>query len=210
MAGTERSSSRTDLVRLGLGDLEAAEQAFDELVELLTLSRAEVITDLGLAADPDGALRCASRIARRNPDAVAATLRDPHARRVFWLLLGASDGFGEFYLRHPEELADLATAGEILPRADEMQRELQESVGAEDGFAASGDESAWVALRVRYRRLLARIAAFDLQAPDAIDVSPRWLRPSLMLGRSSGGLAECRSHPHLAGPTPGGSFPGSR
>jgi len=207
MAGTERSSSRTDLVRLGLGDLDAAERAFDELVELLALGRSEVIADLGLAADPDGALRSASRIARRDPDAVTATLRDPHARRVFWLLLGASDGFGEFYLRHPEELADLATAGEILPRADEMQRDLQESVGAQDGFAASGDESAWVALRVRYRRLLARIAAFDLRAPDAIDVLPE---VAAALADAAGAALEASlsvARTRISQGRPGGLFP---
>ncbi|MDF2554696.1 MAG: glnE 2, partial [Microbacterium sp.] len=65
MAGSDRSSVRTDLVRLGLGDLTAAMDTLDELAELLSLDRATITEDLGRAADPDGALRALVRIARR-------------------------------------------------------------------------------------------------------------------------------------------------
>ncbi|MEV7691845.1 bifunctional [glutamine synthetase] adenylyltransferase/[glutamine synthetase]-adenylyl-L-tyrosine phosphorylase [Microbacterium sp. NPDC089189] len=170
MAGTERSSWRTDLVRLGLGDVDAAETLFDEFAQLLGVSRAEVTADLRRAADPDAALRSLAHIARRDPDAARAVLRDDRGRAAVWALLGASEGFGEFYLRHPEELADLVTAGGALPTASEMLAALRDAVGDDDGFAATGDETAWVALRVRYRRLLARIAAYDLLAPDAVEV----------------------------------------
>ena len=46
---------------------------------------------------------------------------------------------------------------------------LLASVGAEDGFAADAGDAAWVALRVRYRQLLAAIAAYDLLSASPVD-----------------------------------------
>ncbi|MDF0753016.1 hypothetical protein NLU14_22575, partial [Marinobacter sp. 71-i] len=61
----------------------------------------------------------------------------------------------------------------MLPSPQAMREGLLEAIGADaDGFAAASDESAWVALRVRYRRIVALIAAYDLAAPDATDVLP--------------------------------------
>ena len=50
----------------------------------------------------------------------------------------------------------------------EKPQGLLDAVHAEEGFAADGSEHAWVALRVRYRRMLARIAAFDLLSADPV------------------------------------------
>ena len=167
MAGSDRSSARTALVRLGLGDVTAAMDTLDELAELLSIDRASLTEDLGRAADPDGALRALARIARRKPDAVQRAMADSLERPALWALLGASDGYGDFYFRHPEEIENLAGARGGLPTLELMRAELLTSVGDEDGFAAAGDESAWVALRVAYRRIVARIAVYDLLAADA-------------------------------------------
>lgn len=169
MSTGARSSALSGLARLGFGDLAEADGLLDELGELTAARRDQLLTFADLAADPDDALAALVRIARRDADAVRDAL--VHSGPVLWRLLGASSGFAEFYLRHPRELDHLAGAGGGLPSTAELEAELRDAVGADDeGFAASGDESAWVALRVRYRRQLARIAAFDVSVPDAVDV----------------------------------------
>ena len=77
-------------------------------------------------------------------------------------MLGASSGLGEFIARHPEELAALQDAVDAPPAAAEYRDDL---VGAVDGLL--GDD-AWVALRIRYRHHLLRLAAWDLSAPDPL------------------------------------------
>ncbi|WP_434811300.1 bifunctional [glutamine synthetase] adenylyltransferase/[glutamine synthetase]-adenylyl-L-tyrosine phosphorylase [Microbacterium sp. bgisy189] len=212
MAG-ERSSGLTALARAGFGDLADGERSLDELASLTGLDRSALLVGAERAADPDTAAAALVRIARRDAAPVRTVLAD--SPETAWLVIGASDGFADFYLRHPEELVHLVGAGSILPDAERMRRELLESVGADaEGFAALGDESAWVALRVRYRRMLALIAAFDLTAPSAEDVLHRVaatladaagaaLEASLAVARTrvSGGAAGAGLFPreHVAG-----------
>ena len=169
MSTPERSSALTGLARLGFGDLAAAVDLLEELEQTLGLDRDTLTDAVAVAADPDGALGALARISRRDAAPVRALQRDARGWRSLWALLGASSGFGDFYLRHPEELAALVGAGEALPTSEDLLSGLLASVGAHGGFAATGDEQAWLALRVRYRTLLARIAAFDLQAESPID-----------------------------------------
>ncbi|MGV9193093.1 bifunctional [glutamine synthetase] adenylyltransferase/[glutamine synthetase]-adenylyl-L-tyrosine phosphorylase [Microbacterium sp. MC2] len=169
MASRVRSTALTALARAGFSDLTAADVCLTELAQLVGLPREDIVAEAGGAADPDGAVAALVRIARRNADAVTAALRTSAA--PLWLLLGASEGFADFYLRHPGELADLHRDHTSLPTAAELDDALWASVGADaDGFAATGDESAWVALRVCYRRMLSRIAVFDLAAGSAPEV----------------------------------------
>lgn len=124
-------------------------------------------------ADPDRALSALVQIARRDPSAIRAASADVGTWRALWDIVGASDGFAEFYLRHPDEIVHLAGAGLTVPDEQSMRLELLTSVGDDDGFAADATDAAWVDLRVRYRRLLARIAAYDLGQDDpaaAIDI----------------------------------------
>ncbi|MCC4907278.1 bifunctional [glutamine synthetase] adenylyltransferase/[glutamine synthetase]-adenylyl-L-tyrosine phosphorylase [Microbacterium sp. cx-59] len=167
MSGLDRSSARTFLVRLGIGDVTTALDTLDELSELLSVERDVLTEDLGRAADPDGALRAVARIARRAPDVVRRVMGDALERPALWALLGASEGYGDFYFRHPEEIDNLAGARAGLPTLDLMRAELLASVGDDNGFASAGDESAWCALRIAYRRIVARIAVYDLSAADA-------------------------------------------
>ncbi|ALJ20463.1 bifunctional [glutamine synthetase] adenylyltransferase/[glutamine synthetase]-adenylyl-L-tyrosine phosphorylase [Microbacterium sp. No. 7] len=165
----ERASSRTLLARLGFGDLTRADELLTELTELIGRDREEILAHAELAADPDAVLEALVKVARRDGDVVGYAV----ARRgaSLWRLLGASRGFADFYLRNPAELAHLADGDTTLPSEQELRDELRDAVGAgDDGFAESGAEEACVALRVRYRRLLARIAVFDLSAPSAVDV----------------------------------------
>ncbi|MBW9094697.1 bifunctional [glutamine synthetase] adenylyltransferase/[glutamine synthetase]-adenylyl-L-tyrosine phosphorylase [Microbacterium jejuense] len=169
MSASDRSGSLTPLARVGFSRLGDAEQLLDELTELTGIPRQEVLDSAATAADPDEALHAVTKLARRDDQAVQRAHRHAGAWRAMWALLGASTGFGDFFSRHPAELDELVHAGVRLPTEDELRTSMLDAVGAVDGFAAEGGESAWVSLRVRYRRLLARIAAYDLLSPSPVD-----------------------------------------
>ncbi|GAA1989288.1 bifunctional [glutamine synthetase] adenylyltransferase/[glutamine synthetase]-adenylyl-L-tyrosine phosphorylase [Microbacterium pumilum] len=170
MSASERSSSLTVLARLGFSELARAEGLLSELESEAGISRDAVLAGTAIAADPDEALAGLTRITRRDASAVRALQADRRGWQAMWALLGASTGFADFYLRHPDELAHLAGAGDTLPTGDELRASLLDAVRAEDGFAVDGGEAAWVQLRVRYRRLLGRIAAYDLLSASPVDV----------------------------------------
>ena len=167
-----RESGRTELARLGFSDLTAADQYFDEVSAATGIPRTELSNQVAVAADPDLALRSLVHIVRRDPKPVADLHPDAAGWAALWALLGASTGFADFYLRHPEELTHLAGAGARLPTEEELRQNLLESVREQDGFATEASESMWVALRVRYRRMLARIAAVDLLHQEPIEIVP--------------------------------------
>jgi glutamate-ammonia-ligase adenylyltransferase len=166
----DRSTSLTALARSGFAHLSEADAMLDELASLVDIPRARLAENASRVADPDEALAALTRVARRDAAAVAALADDERGWAVVWNLLGASLGFAEFYLRHPGELRHLRGAGSELPEPDALRADLLDSVGASEGFAADGDDRSWVALRIRYRRNLARIAAFDLGHREPVDV----------------------------------------
>ncbi|MBN9173180.1 MAG: bifunctional glutamine-synthetase adenylyltransferase/deadenyltransferase, partial [Microbacterium sp.] len=153
MTTGDRSSALTGLARLGFTRLDDADAALAELASLVDLPREALAADAATAADTDGAVDAMLRIARRDPGTVRSSLLHPRARDAAWALLGASLGFADFYLRHPEELVDLAERPDGIPSSAELRTELLDAVGDDGGFAADGSERAWVALRVRYRRM---------------------------------------------------------
>ncbi|MFT3799125.1 bifunctional [glutamine synthetase] adenylyltransferase/[glutamine synthetase]-adenylyl-L-tyrosine phosphorylase [Microbacterium sp.] len=211
MSSSERAAgrtpqARTTLARAGFGSLGDADGLLTELSETLALTREEILDGADAASDPDAALAALARVARRDPAAVGAALR--RVGPTLWRLLGASSGFADFYLRHPEELAEVPPRGTGLPTADELHDELCAAVGMDaEGFAATGDESGWVALRVRYRRLLARIAAFDLSADDPVEVLPA---VAAALADAAGAALEaslCVARTRVSSGGAGGLFP---
>ncbi|MET0734412.1 MAG: bifunctional [glutamine synthetase] adenylyltransferase/[glutamine synthetase]-adenylyl-L-tyrosine phosphorylase [Microbacterium sp.] len=172
MSASERSTALTGLARLGFSRLAESDELLRELDADAGVSREKLTAEASVAADPDAALEGIARIARRDAAAVRALSDDPTGWRSLWALLGASSGFADFFFRHPEELAHLAGAGAALPSAEELKESLLDSVRDSDGFAQDGGEGSWVALRVRYRRLLARIAAYDLLSRSAVEELP--------------------------------------
>ncbi|KAA9110501.1 bifunctional [glutamine synthetase] adenylyltransferase/[glutamine synthetase]-adenylyl-L-tyrosine phosphorylase [Microbacterium rhizomatis] len=168
MSSGDRSSALTELARLGFSDLGTVDALLDELEAAIDVPRHDLIAAAGGAADPDAALAGMVRVARRSAAPVRDVLGTERGSRVVWALLGASDGFADFYLRHPDELLHLRDAGERLPTPEELTSELLGAVGAVEGFASGGTEAEWVALRVRYRRLLAAIAGYDLLHADPV------------------------------------------
>lgn len=171
MTGAQRSTGLTARARAGFTDLAAAGDGVAALAVATGLSEDDIVAQASRAADPDAALAALLSIARRDSAAVRAALRDATGAYNVWLLLGASRGFAEFYLRHPRHLSDLAQTFDALPTASEVTRRLHDAVGARDGlFAADGSERAWVSLRVEYRRVLAGIAVYDLSRDDPVEV----------------------------------------
>lgn len=169
MATSDRSSALTDLARRGFSNLGEAESNLTEIAAAVGIDRETLLRESGRSADPDAALEGIVRVIRRDAEPVRVVLHHDAARLAVWALLGASTGFAEFYLRHPEELLHLTNAGTALPSSGELTAGMLASVGAVDGFAASADEASWCSLRVAYRRFVAQIAAYDLLSADPVE-----------------------------------------
>ena len=158
----------TELARVGFVDLGEVRGRLDEVSELGGPEPAELLPLVAKAASPDAALFALLALLRHAPAESLALLARPDAALRLLRVVGASSGLTDFFLRHPDELAVLAEARTVLPDAEELHADLLDSVGASDGFATLIDDPAWVALRVRYRRRLAELAAFDLEQADPV------------------------------------------
>ncbi|MFD1713730.1 bifunctional [glutamine synthetase] adenylyltransferase/[glutamine synthetase]-adenylyl-L-tyrosine phosphorylase [Amnibacterium flavum] len=159
----------TELARLGFTELGEVHGRLDELTTLLPTDVVPLLPSFGPAADPDAALTSLLMLARRHPDAVASTLESPASASRLILVLGASSGLAEFLLRHPEQLVALREPFTSRPDADELRASLLESVGAVDGVATIAGDDGRTALRVRYRRHILQVAAWDLGQPRPLD-----------------------------------------
>src|SRR5690606_34240530 len=79
-------------------------------------------------------------------------------------VLGASQGLCDFFERHPRELSSLHDLFERPPNAAQYSSALLDAVVELRGDAAIAP------LRVSYRRHRARLAAWDLEQPDPLNV----------------------------------------
>ncbi|GAA3530422.1 glutamate-ammonia-ligase adenylyltransferase [Aeromicrobium flavum] len=130
------------------------ETATANLARLGDLS-AGFVEQIAAVADPDTALTSLVSIAETadGPQVIEALEADPVLRQRVMIVLGTSRAIGEFWRRHPEYVMDLV--GERLldrPATEPEYREWLADVADPD------------ALRVRYHRELAAIAARDLNA----------------------------------------------
>lgn len=169
MARSHDSVSLSALARLGFAELSEAAANLEELAGLLGIDRVGLL-DGAVAADPDAAVEGMLRVARRDPAPLRALFGDAAVRDRVWRVFGASQGFADFFFRHPEELSVLAERVSTLPSSDELRDRMLAAVDARDGFASSGEDAAIVSLRIAYRRNLATIAAFDLTAHNPVMV----------------------------------------
>lgn len=158
----------TDLARVGFVELGQVRFRLEEVGDLGGPEPAVLLPLLGRTASPDGALAALVSLLRQAPNEVRALLQHPDRTQRLLRVVGASSGLTEFFLRHPEELTVLAKPLSALPGLPELTEDLLASVGTRDGFASLVDDEGWVALRVRYRRRLAQLAAFDLEQTDPI------------------------------------------
>jgi glutamate-ammonia-ligase adenylyltransferase len=155
----------TELARLGFTELASTRDLLDPLP-------ADLVSHFASAADPDQALRLLMRLRESAPEQTASAVADPASAARLIRVLGASEGLGEFFQRNPDELASLRVSLIGLPSADDLRADLLSVVS---GLV---DDAARTALRVRYRRHLARIAAWDLENRDplgAVDFVTRML-----------------------------------
>ncbi len=166
----------TDLARVGFADFGEARLRLAEVraqldahaAAQLTPTTRELLALLTLAADPDVALGSLVDLLRQSPDDLVRLCDQPGALQRLIRVLGASTGLAEFFLRHPEELTVLHGESLRLPSATELADDMLASVEAVEGFASLPENRAWSALRVRYRRRLAEMAAFDLEQSDPV------------------------------------------
>ncbi len=143
------------LARAGFQELGESRDALTALARGVDRPVVELLEAFGRAADPDAALGRIGELADRHPSLVRG-LREAEWRRLT-LLVGASPALGDFFVRRPERLAEILARGGRLPSDEESASELLAAVGSLDA------EAGWVALRVRYRELLAEAMLFDLE-----------------------------------------------
>jgi len=124
MISGDRSTALTALARTGFSRLAEADAGLGELGQLTGAGRADAMALAQRVADPDRALSALLQIARRDPGAIRSAAADAGTWRALWDIVGASDGFAEFYLRHPDEIAHLAGAGLTVPDEHLMRTEL--------------------------------------------------------------------------------------
>ena len=158
----------TDLARLGFAELDPTVVLLAELDVLLAgiVSSSDVLPVFAHAADPDQALRALAALVRQSPAEMIALVTDVSSLDRLVRVLGASRGLGEFLLRHPEELFVLALSFTRPPSPEFYRRDLADSVSA---IVASDEEASWDALRVRYRRNVTQLAAWDLGQAHPLD-----------------------------------------
>jgi glutamate-ammonia-ligase adenylyltransferase len=208
------TSHAATLARLGFADAQRAAQlladpALAGLIDPLDDLFSDGLTDaLGAVADPDlallGVVRLmeslrASEPRRRDVESgpgaevagLVAALRHPgDARDRLLAVLGASSALGDHLVAHPEHWRSVADAGPRTPH--ERIQELVEAV------RASGDHTAYDALRIGYRRQLLGIAALDLTSgapeqalPEAAaalaDLAEAALEAALVIARKAVG-----------------------
>lgn len=158
----------TDLARVGFADLGEARARLDEVRERGGPDQGDLCPLLTRAADPDAALFAVLSLLRRAPSDLAVLRGHQGALQRLVLVTGASSGLTDFFLRHPAELAVLHEQTSVLPGLAELCADLLDSVAATGGFARVVGDDGWAALRVRYRRRLAELAAYDLELADPI------------------------------------------
>ncbi|BDI22905.1 bifunctional [glutamine synthetase] adenylyltransferase/[glutamine synthetase]-adenylyl-L-tyrosine phosphorylase [Herbiconiux sp. L3-i23] len=159
----------SELARLGFTELGEVQQRLLE-VESLTGESADALLPLfGSAADPDAALAALLELLRRHPDPMKPVLASEASASRLIVVLGASRGLADFLLRRPEQLEALTEPYTGRPEPDELTDDLLAAVDAANGVATVSGDAGRVALRVRYRRQLLRLAAWDLSQPRSLD-----------------------------------------
>lgn len=153
-----RRQQLTEFARAGFQDLARARQHVETLTLQLQLpSEDALLNALQGAADPDLALRTVMKLSEADQTVLGSL--NAEGWIALCRLTGASEAFGEFFVRHPALIdAVLLPPSDALPTASTVKHELISAVTRLAG------EPAWNALRMKYRELLARIMLYDLSA----------------------------------------------
>lgn len=168
MTNRRRQQSLGVFARAGFQDLGAARSTIEQLAQSVGCDEEQLLEAFSGAADPDTALSRISALATAHPTLLGGV--DDAGWRTLCLLVGASPAFGDFFVRHPDGLIGILARGGCLIGVDEARSELLAAVGvaqADSGqsapVATAWGEPAWVAMRARYRELLAEVMLYDLR-----------------------------------------------
>ncbi|WP_448004538.1 bifunctional [glutamine synthetase] adenylyltransferase/[glutamine synthetase]-adenylyl-L-tyrosine phosphorylase [Agromyces bauzanensis] len=157
------------LARAGFDDLDRAAASLEELATATGIDEERLLGALAHAGDPDEALAAIRRLQERAPHEVTAVLGQDDSAERLARLLGASRGFADFLRRHPAELAVLRHAPTPPLGAEDARAVMSAALDDLDVPRADLPDAAATAVRVRYRRLLAGIAVYDLTRPSTIE-----------------------------------------
>src|SRR4051812_46312753 len=179
-------TSRSRLIRLGFGDVDAVEAAL-VATGLWSDGRpaddgaAEVLAAMGDVTEPDLAAAALRRLVEAaDATKLLAALRESEGLRGRLLaVLGASVALGDHLAAHPEEWETLADDGlaAARPTLYGLQRQLLDAVGAPHdpvtgttgGRAAGTGPDVVASLRIAYRHCLLVLAARDLCGDMAVE-----------------------------------------
>ena len=145
-----RASSLSELAKLGFEALSETVSKLDTLISLVGDNARSSLAPLSAAASPDRALDSMIELARAHPKSLQKILKSESAMLRLCKVLGASDALASHLLRHPEQLSVLEQPSR-LPTAQEIAQISSSSVSA---------------LRVDYRKLLLKVADYDLHMDD--------------------------------------------
>ncbi|MCD2442089.1 bifunctional [glutamine synthetase] adenylyltransferase/[glutamine synthetase]-adenylyl-L-tyrosine phosphorylase [Agromyces sp. SYSU K20354] len=167
---TRKVPTLARLARAGFDELDRAAAGIEALTAATGTAPERLLDAFGVAADPDEALVAVQRLNDRAPAEVAAVLAHDASAERMTRLLGASRGLGDFLLRHPTQIALFQEVPAPPLDVDDARAALLASL--DDGGTGGRLDTADAAtrIRVRYRRLLAGIALYDLTRADAVDV----------------------------------------
>ncbi|WP_336659452.1 bifunctional [glutamine synthetase] adenylyltransferase/[glutamine synthetase]-adenylyl-L-tyrosine phosphorylase [Leucobacter sp. USHLN153] len=162
MARDQSAITLSAAARAGFQDLGEARDALTELSDRLGQAPAALLEAFSGAADPDAALQRVRSLADEHRDALATVEAGDLA--LLCVLFGASPALGDFFVRRPKRLPEILRSGGGVVTAARAHDELQEAVQDPHTGETLHAEAGWVALRARYRELLAELMLYDLTA----------------------------------------------
>lgn len=151
-----RSSSLSELARLGFEELSETIPKLDELVSLVGDVGHAALAPISASSSPDRALAALIEIARLHKRELVKLLSNPQQASRLCAVLGASDGLADFIQRHPDSLDAFRSSPKI----------------SEHSLASSSRDE----LRIRYYQALLRIADFDLSSQTPLEIVPQVTR----------------------------------
>ena len=104
---TREQTTLTELARIGFSELTRAQSDLEVAAALGEVSLPDLLASLQLTADPDQALMYLVRLLRLPATPTVELLAEEPSRTRLLRVVGMSSGFGDFFLRHPEELTAL-------------------------------------------------------------------------------------------------------